>query len=263
MSFCWASSLGDCGEEPSKEHFVSAAVFDSDQIDVVGFEWCKDTPKTVSVASLASHILCKKHNNALSPLDQAAADAFGTIRKLSALSSARGKVRQRRWKVRRFEIVDPWLLERWFVKTAINLVAANPSANRWRSTGAPTRQPPYHLVRAAFGLDAIEKPMGLYAAAATGETVAFSDRVEFAPLLYDGPQIMAALFVFRGLRFILHLEPQELPNLLHLPSSTQPEWRTSELVYHIQRLNWKMSGYLSHYVQFLWHLAPTLPQRGA
>lgn len=253
---CWAVELGDCGNEGSKEHLVSAALFEGDRIDVVGFHWCKDEPKSVGIASLASGILCKKHNNALSPLDSSAVRAFDSLRRAAKLSNTRGKERLRKWKVQRIEVPDPWLLERWFLKTAINLIVVSPGENVWRQTGSRAVNPPRRLVRVAFGLEPMAQPMGLYAAVSLGEDVPFSDRVEFAPLMYGGANIIGGLFVFRGLRFVLHLEGHQLPAVLNVPGSTEQRWATSGLHYHLKRINWKVGRHLSHYLQFLWHLDP-------
>lgn len=253
---CWAAELGDCGTESSKEHLVSAALFEGGKIDVVGFHWCKDKPKSVGIASLASGILCKKHNNALSPLDSSAVRAFDSLRRATKLSNARGKERLRKWKVQRFEMPEPWLLERWFLKTAINLIVVNAGDDVWRQTGSCAVDPPLDLVRVAFGLRPMEQPMGLYAAVSLGEDVPFSDRVEFAPLTYGGANIIGGLFVFRGLRFVLHLEGQRLPAVLNVPGSADPRWEISGLHYHLKRVNWKVGSHLSHYLQFLWHLNP-------
>ncbi len=72
MPQCWAASLGGCHPEQSREHLVSASLWGGNPIDVIGFPWCRHTPKRVGVGSLTAKILCRSHNSALSPLDGAA-----------------------------------------------------------------------------------------------------------------------------------------------------------------------------------------------
>lgn len=258
MVNCWAQSLGDCGEESSKEHIVSAALWEGSEIHVEGFKWCKTEAKTVSIASLTSKILCKHHNNALSPLDAAAAQAFATLRRATALANERGQATKRRWPVLRLEIEEPWLLERWFLKTALNICVVNPGGERWRSTGGRLDDVPEDLVRMAFGRSRIEKPRGLYTVAMLGEQVPFRDAVEFAPLYYGREGMIAGLFTFRGLRFVCHMEPHELPSPFVLPVPHQARWASGTLQYHLQKLNWNIGKKLSHCVHLLWHLDPAV-----
>jgi len=214
-------------------------------IDVVGFPWCKDTPKSVGLPNLTAKILCRTHNNALSPLDAAAGEAFDALRRASALFSERGAKPRRHWDRIRFEIPKPWLLERWFLKTTLNLCVVSESTAVWRQTGRPLTQPPENLVRLAFGIDPFVKPMGLYSAAAVGEKVYLADSFTFAPLLYGdkesgGQGMMAGLFTFRGFRFLLHLEPHQLPATLEVPGAREPRWNSGGLQYHLQRINWNI-----------------------
>jgi hypothetical protein len=257
MTDCWARTLGDCSEQSSKEHLVSAALWDGSSVDVIGFNWCRDAPKTVGINSIVSKILCKKHNNELSPLDAAAKQTFQALRESVALSVSRSAERERKWKVRRFEVEAPWLLERWFLKTAINLCAAKGGELRWRETSSIVSEPPAALVRMAFGREQICRPRGLYVAANVGETIEFRDIVSFAPLSYDGPNLVAGLFEFRGLRFVFHFESLDLPPVLSVP--TRSIWSSSTLIYHLKRMNGKVGKHLSHYLEFMWQLAPRSP----
>jgi hypothetical protein len=118
---CWALCLGDCGEGMTGEHLVSEGLFQTNDITVQGFPWCLDTAKKIGLASLVANILCKKHNNALNELDTAASDAFKVFREAVHLNHVRQKLkRQPAWNVKRFTIDGP-RLERWFLKTLINI----------------------------------------------------------------------------------------------------------------------------------------------
>lgn len=255
MENCWARSLGDCSDEISKEHLVSAGLWEGDGVDVIGFDWCRDG-KRVGINSVVSKILCKKHNNALSPLDSAAKQAFQALRDFTAISNKRTTQRLRKWKVVRLEIQEPWLLERWFLKTAINLCIAKSPNYVWRETQTPMDQPPESLVRMAFGHEAVTKPRGLYVAGGIGTEIQFQDIVSLVPLTYDGPNLVSALFEFRGVRFVFHFEEHELPPMLNLSTPGESQWRSNNLLYHLKRMNGKVGKRLSHYVDFVWHLQP-------
>ena len=119
MSACWAACLDGCSQKISREHIVSQALFISEQVLVQGFAWCRE-PKMIGLSGLTAKILCAKHNNDLSELDSASAKAFGAMREMMRLSNVRAKLQPRNWTVQRYQVDGP-RLERWFLKTLINL----------------------------------------------------------------------------------------------------------------------------------------------
>ncbi len=255
MVHCWASRLDPCSSQQSREHLITESIWEGDGIEIVGLPWCKDEPKRVGLGSLTAKILCRSHNSRLSPLDQAAKDAFDGLRKGTVLGNDRAKLRPRKWKVRRTEILG-LLLERWFLKTAINVAVTHPAGLTWELTGSPAEEPPDALVQIAYGAASFQEPMGLYCVADLGEDIEMSDALHFAPLLVKGQSIIGALFLFRGFRFLLHLDPRRLPDALNLPASASndPRWRTGGLLYHLKEINFRIAKKRSHYVQFLWHV---------
>ncbi|MFN0178266.1 MAG: hypothetical protein ACKVZ0_05665 [Gemmatimonadales bacterium] len=153
--------------------------------------------------------------------------------------------------MRRFEILG-LQLERWFLKTTINLVFAHPGELAWAWTGAGAASPPHELVRMAFGHDVMKRPMGLYSLGEVGEAVHMTDVLHSAPLLVAGSAIVGMIFLFRGFRFYLHLHTEPMPAVLDLPGEVGP-WRTGELLYHLKEMNFRVAQKRSHYCQVLWH----------
>lgn len=252
MKSCWARDLGDCSDEMSKEHLVSAALWRGNSISVQGFSWCIDSPKQVGLNSISAHILCKFHNNSLSPLDTSAASAFDSIRAATRLANGRDSLQPRKWTPVTYNIREPQLLERWFLKTCLNLAVSHPTQNRWRQTGQPLNAVPLRLVQMTFGTEPIRRPFGLYAAASVGDEVLLQDSIIFSPLMYSGPDVIAASFEFRGIRFLLHLEEYELPERLVLHRNQEAQWKTSQLLYHLRQLKWRSRGAESHTIKFHW-----------
>lgn len=232
---------------------MSAALWTGPTIIVSGLPWCKDAPKTVGVNSITARILCRDHNSALSDTDKAAADGFEVLKRAAALNDKRRKQRPRRWKVVRYES-DGRRLERWFLKTLINIVVSQQSkGTSWALSGSVLDQPPEALVRAAFGREALAKPMGLYGVGAVGETIKHVDGVELVTLLRQSDNaLVGGLFIFLGLRFLLYVDSVPVPASLPLPSGQG--WLTSDALYHIGKINGTVGGKLSHYVHILWNL---------
>jgi hypothetical protein len=257
MKACWAQSLGNCSDKITKEHLVSATFFPGNSVSVIGFEWCKTNFKSIGLASLVQHSLCKHHNNALTDLDSTAGTAIRKLVSAVRLSTGRDALlvakgeRSRAFIPITFNVHEPLFLERWFLKTCLNLLVARGGSTTWRQTGNAVHTIPEHLVRMAFGEDSITRPFGLYAAVTVGERVAFHHGLVFKPLMYVGRQLVAGLFEFGGLRFVLHLEDQPLPDPLVF-GTTDERWRTSDLLYHVKEIKWNVQASYSHTLKFHW-----------
>src|SRR6266436_2016434 len=136
MKDCWAACLGNCSDKISREHIISANLFLSDKIMVQGLSFCRDEPKEIGQAALTRKILCTKHNSDLSEIDAAAGDSINALRKATQLSNLRVERKIKHPRIIRFQIDGP-TLERWFLKTFINIVykqcypIGSPSAKVW------------------------------------------------------------------------------------------------------------------------------------
>jgi hypothetical protein len=203
---CWAASLGDCEGKISREHLVSQALFPQGKITVQGLHWCRDEEKTVGLAALTGKILCRKHNSDLSELDSTVKRAFETLDSSLQLFQLRSKLKNRRWTIQAYTI-DGALLERWFLKTLINLSHGGPwiIGEGAHSAGTPNDE----LVRIAFGRAAFREKAGLYTAAHDGEQVALRQGLSLSPKTV-GNNLLAGMFSFCGYRFFLCLLPGQL-----------------------------------------------------
>ena len=83
--------MGGCCRKISREHIVTENLFIGGTIGVKGFPWCQKTPKLIRKEEFTSNILCERHNNMLSQVDQAGIDAFAAFRKLAELNDQRLK----------------------------------------------------------------------------------------------------------------------------------------------------------------------------
>lgn len=251
MESCWASPIGGCSDKRSREHYISASLWSGNEIEVIGLPWCRHETKKVGLGSLTAHILCEAHNNALSPLDQAAGHAFGALRRASALANTRGQKPEKRFNRVRFE-ADGSLLERWFLKTVLNLAALRPSGDRWYLDQQPLDKPGVPLVGAAFGRAAIASPIGLYTAASVGDSLAMSDRFEAAPVSFVDQGVVAFACTFRGIDFLLWLAPDPPPETLAIPWGYRRTLSVKALHRHLRYIRWEHRRSTSHYVQFIW-----------
>jgi hypothetical protein len=192
----------------SREHLISAAVFPEKTVMVQGFPWCKDVPAEIGLSGLTAKILCVKHNNDLSPLDAAADRAADTLRAMHQLYEARKNLKPKIWNVKAF-VLDGASLERWFLKTLINIGCDRklPIGKDSRIAGRPSPR----LVRIAYGQEKFEGKAGLYVVAKEGMRLTMQDRIQCLTLVGDKKCVEGAIFGFRGFGFLLYLEPEEPP----------------------------------------------------
>ena len=116
-SGCYASSLNDCdGGVLTSEHFFSKSVLHllSDSIiEVKGWPWCQDKMKRISIESFKARILCKKHNNNLSGLDDTAGKLFDLF------------IQYQDKNLNGWHLLSGEDIEKWMLKLLIGLVASN------------------------------------------------------------------------------------------------------------------------------------------
>jgi hypothetical protein len=250
MMKCWARSLGNCAGKLSREHLFSGGLFDQPQIIVSGYPWCKGEAKVVGVDAVTSKILCEAHNNALSPVDKEASEF---IRQLSIAADLHLERRSQRepggWDIYQ-TLVDGPLLERWFLKTAVNLSLAGRSELRWHLTDSQLKEVPDPFVHAAFGNADLPEPMGLYAVVSVGVPQKYEFEVSFAPTLKAGTHIVGGSFNFRGLQYLLWLEDRPVPDP-PIPVLRR-DWANPQTIFHLSGMDFGVQGHDSHAITYRW-----------
>jgi len=204
----------------------------------------------VGRANIVSKILCRTHNSALSDVDTEAINAFQSLQRAAAL--------QERRRNGFFPPVVPQCfgingdrLERWFIKTAVNLALVQQGDVRWCG-GSPGRIPPKSLVDAAFGGRPLANGAGLYAAASVGEAGVANESVHFAPLFDASDELPGAIFSFCGFRFLLSLREGPLPRRISIGADESSPWYATDLVHHLERIRFTIADSISHWIYFDW-----------
>lgn len=259
MIDCWASIIGNCSDKMSKEHMVSKGLFKEDSrykkgvITMYGLPWCENSPKEIGISSAQSKILCGYHNNVLSPLDSEAVKTFSIFRDIwDIIQHAKG----RKINVKR-EIkheINGVLLERWFLKTAIDILYVGL---------LKVDKPPRELVEIAYGIKKFPNGVGLCIAGKIGgQRIDSDDDLKFVPIIKNEDELVMCIFEFRGWKFVLPLIPLPIPYLLnfidHSPSGYIPvdnfitDFFKAKVVYHIKDLEFKIGDNILVDVNFSW-----------
>jgi len=249
MKQCWALPLANCSDSISREHLVSQCFFLSQTVKVMGHDWCKNTPKEIGLSSLTAKILCKKHNQDLSNLDSAAGEAFECFRDSDRLSSIRKAMKPILWHIQRYSI-NGLLLERWFLKTLINIQSTSsyPIGFNSNKAGMPSDE----LVKIAFGFSPFPEKCGLYCVIKQDEQIKTNETLEYAPLIKDNSFIGGALFRIRGFRFLLFITPNGPPSHLTGLGIGEEDWGDSQLNFHNKKIQFAIGKHTSHILVFNW-----------
>lgn len=258
MVKCWASSLGNCSHKQSREHIISKSIikdfsYPNEQIvDVYGVADSNEVVRRIGISSLSAKMLCTYHNAALSTLDSAAAEALNAFREVSRLvKNARSHAPTEQRSIE-FE-VDGALLERWFLKTTINLLYCPPHN---------IKKIPIELVEIVFGIRKYPHETGLCIAGIEGGQYSnFEGDFMFMPLINSRNEAEISLFDFRGWKFALPLTDSPLPAPLpiepdnpHKPAEDLARYFTrSKLVFHIKQIEVVIGNYAVARISFKWN----------
>jgi hypothetical protein len=244
---CWAEKLGGCADKASREHIISAGIFPGGTIYVKGFPWCPDDLKEISVSSFTKKVLCEWHNNTLTHVDQAGIGAMNVLRQEVQISTAREKMKPRRWTVEKFQI-DGRGLERWFLKTLINVAVEG--IHKIGRDSIESGKPSDRLVRIAFGMETFKPKAGMYSLGHVGQSLKLREGVLLNPLIDTAKDIVGVLFHFHGYRFLLYLEEEGLQPNIPIPGMFGEQAHSTQTLYQPEALNFNLGKYLSHSIAF-------------
>lgn len=223
----------------SKEHLISKSLFPEKNIYVAGFEWCKFSEKRIGINALQRKYLCAKHNNDLSPTDETAKNSITAFATGNSESPLNGP-----------------LLERWLVKTAVNLsIGGNDHIGCGMAESKPSWPNPY-LLAVAFGNEVLSAKMGAYFLVPDRQYVYRANEILVSPISRDGC-IGGFLFGLKGQFIFLNLYPGHAPPSIHAiaPKLLPEEIGTAQLVYRPESLKVHIEGCAEGEIQIQWPAA--------
>lgn len=202
MRTCWAKCLGNCSEKISREHPISRAMFGGDEVRVQGFPWCREAPRTISVASLTRKVLCQRHNAELSDLDRAGADARKAFIQTDRVADLHGALPT----IGGYHVslLDGRKFERWCLKTLISISFQGDSPIGRNANGRG--EVDNDAVKLAFGLTDFPPRAGLYSIGSVGQDFSCEPHIRIAPFTGSGGYIFGGLFILFNFRFAVTLE---------------------------------------------------------
>jgi hypothetical protein len=192
----------------SKEHYISKAVLEvlsqDGRLQVSGFPWLPPgITKWVSPAALQSHILCERHNSALSPLDSLASRFFRSLWRVNEEFAGSMASTQNR-----LFLFNGYDIERFMFKWLCGLlVSESASTPQGKLLARPV---PESLLRYLYCQESLASDWGMYCDAEIGKAWESVGGVGFAPLA-DELRVYGCLWYLTGLKFIfvIHSPPKD------------------------------------------------------
>jgi hypothetical protein len=222
---CYLKDTGDCSTQISSEHYMSAAILAQlgDAIRISGVRWLPEGhSKKLSIGSFSANILCKRHNEALSPLDAEAAIFFATIRRIA---DDLAKVTLSRKP--QIHLISGQTLELWMLKLACGIFFGGGSVDRQKIT--ENHNIDLAKIHNAFFKGEWDPLGGLYQRVKIGEPFAVNDTVQAGPLVNSERMYMVgALTTLSGMQL------ECVFDTFGLPGDPGPTYvrRPSELIWH-------------------------------
>ena len=203
MITCWARVLQECNDVQSREHYLSRAIIGSGNVTISGLPFLHGKARAIPGERLVAKILCKRHNELLSPLDAAAGHFFQVLKAFKKRGIMRAHGAKKPGGIDMYEVAAT-LVERWMLKTVINVMFER------RIDPDIAWYPPETWVRCAFALRPFPEWCGLYLL--TGESSSHNgalSAIGIRPLTkgVDGKELIGAQFQIEELQFVLAMEP--------------------------------------------------------
>jgi hypothetical protein len=253
MIKCWASSLGNCSDVQSGEHYVTRGLFKGKTVIANGFDWLNGGTKEIGLSSLTANILCNHHNSQLSVLDSEAIRVFETFDEIHRLEGIRRSLKPKKiWQVKRHR-VNAKLFERWVAKLLVGIFCVIGKDDHWYLTNTSKDNPPETIVKGIFGEASFEMPMGIYLAQPAGVQPSFTDGLIISVQTFPHPDggFVAGLIEFQGFRFFFWMAGKPVLSF-STPEGTLfgPEGQLP--MYHHAAIRFTIGKALSQVLEFDW-----------
>ena len=251
MINCWASVLGGCDKQ-SKEHYNSRSLWTNDDLTVTVANLFDGKPQKRNIHRLWSKILCVKHNNALSPLDEEVGKLY---RGIDLVTKQAEKID----KLKRNVIFSPInyeangkLIERWLFKFVLQTLMVMKVQGQWAISDSAIDKPSENIVKMIFGIEPINKPLGIYSILRKDDNLEFTESIKLIPYVNDEDKYIGALVYLRALAFVVLMD--------NMPLNQTIEFETGELLdaqlisesYHYEKITFTTKGRIASRLKFNW-----------
>ncbi len=236
------------------------------QVEFGGLPWVEPgTTVTYGVNSLVSNILCKRHNEALSPLDAEAGRIFRSLQDICLNLSPKTKSLSRKAK---WFLVSGQALELWCLKTLFGVFHAKLASRQGERLIETHMLDPAPFV-AALESHSLPTPCGLYLRATQDGVISgIDEKVTAAPIGDDNKKTMIGIRIgMLGFEFDVLMQPGEIDFPLLAQETVFHPWQLhfkNQLRGHMVAMTWADTKNAATVVEFATYRdrkRPTLGQR--
>ncbi|GEM_PF-483389 len=233
-SQCYAGILNDCSHEMSREHYFSESVLKllGKKIRLTGTPWLAGREKLLPLDAIASRILCKRHNEMLSPLDEEAGRFFSALESMKSDNFEDPSFRF-------YSLFSGEAIERWLLKVTVGVTYSG-SAGRSGGTKIEWR-PSLRELEMLFLGRSMPPRCGLYFKAPPYETLKIERRLTFAPVTYlETGQLIACQLSMWAYSFVLPFvgAPAEANAGIFEHTEYRPRWLDFNAKRGIIEISW-------------------------
>jgi hypothetical protein len=144
--------------------------------------------------------------------------------------------------------IDGYLLERWFLKTMVNLEVVGKQEIAIGQGASEPGRPSMGLVEIAFGRKRFEGRAGLYCLGQVGDTVDLGEHLRYVPWIQDSDRastLIGGEFWFYGIGFLLWLREDVAPAI-------ESGETKGSLLHRPLALDFQLDGKPSQRINFKW-----------
>lgn len=237
---CYARCLADCDGKLSREHWISESALrlldPCGPITFEGLGWQSAAKaQTMYPRQAASHVLCRRHNNALSIIDEAGTAFFKALLHINRLQAAEPLHTQNRCLL----LSNGHDIERWLLKVLIGGIASgNMRVNGCRQQDW---EPIPEYIEFLFGWQTTLSHGGLYIIDPNGVAPPSPGTLNIAPLSRHGSPVGLLAFL-AGFQLCLAIGPRDdtpLVNGVFRPKELITETPQGSIVLGI---SWEVAG---------------------
>ena len=197
---CYANGLNDCSDKISKEHYISEYLLNNlgnaNTVNIKGLFWQGyGNVQTMPKATLASNILCTRHNKFLSPFDSEMGRFHRTIVEYNQNFELNQPVNE-------FSLFCGEDLEKWLLKTVCAFIMSKQIGVGDKKVECQMKDIYTEIL---FKNRPFPEGWGLYVDAASDQTILYHNYLGFNFLVQD-ESVLYVKMILTGLTFYLVLD---------------------------------------------------------
>ncbi|SIS03719.1 hypothetical protein [Williamsia sterculiae] len=254
---CYGNVSNDCSRDLSREHYITEDILEQIRhedtgVTIGGTTWVpRGEARTVGVGALASRILCRRHNNALSPLDKIASHFFRAL-VADQLSLVADYGPDGEFPCS-FTLVHGQAIELWLLKVIWGVLSTEtmPLADGSPAYRFGLRYPRSQLAEILWRGEPWPSGAGMYLAPPRTTAEGVKTRSIAVRVLQDGPECFGGIVRCAGIEFAVLLERPAnraiyRPAAIHFDRAGFQNWKALGFAWpEMGHLPWRFSSQLA------------------